>query len=249
MTFNAQDLSGRVALVTGASRGIGRAVARELARAGAHVGVGYRTGKAPAEQLCRTLADEGHRALAIGADVADPRALEDMVCTTEAGLGPVDIVVSNAGSVRRQSLAELDLESWDRTMHEHVRAAFVLAQRTVPGMQERRWGRIILMSSVAAFSGGIVGPHYTTAKAALIGLTHSLGAAFAKDGITVNAIAPALIETEALAELGTPADLARRIPAGRLGEPDEVAGLVLALVRNGFINGQTVGIDGGLHPR
>lgn len=249
MAYTEKELSGRVALVTGASRGIGRAVARQLARAGAHVAVGDRSGREPAEQLCRELTAEGHRALAVGADAADPVALESMVRTAEDGLGPVDIVVSNAGSVRRQSLAELDVETWDRTMHEHVRAAFVLARCTVPGMQERGWGRIILMSSVAAFSGGIVGPHYTTAKAALIGLTHSLGAALAKDGITVNAIAPALIETEALAGLGTPADLARRIPAGRLGEPDEVADLVLALVRNGFINAQTVGIDGGLHPR
>lgn len=249
MPFHERELSGRVALVTGGSRGIGRAVAQQLARAGVKVAIGYRSAQAPAEQLCRSLADEGHRALAVGADVADPAALDDMVRTTEAGLGPVDILVSNAGSVHRRSLAELDTDTWDRTMHEHVRAAFVLARRTIPGMQARGWGRIVLMSSVAAFSGGIVGPHYTAAKAALIGLTHSLGAAFAKDGITANAIAPALIETDALVELGTPADLARRIPAGRLGRPDEVADLVMALVRNGFINGQTVGIDGGLHPR
>jgi len=242
-------LNGRVALVTGASRGIGAAVARHLARSGVRVAVGYHHRREAAEALCRALAEEGRRAVAVGGDVADPRALEALVQATEQALGPVDIVVSNAGSVQSRSLEELDLADWDRTLNEHLRAAFLLARLTVPGMRERGWGRIVLMSSVAAFTGGLVGPHYTTAKAGLIGLTHALAPALAPHGITVNAVAPALIETPALDALGEASTLARRIPVGRLGHVDEVAHMVMSLLNNAYVTGQTVSVDGGLHPR
>jgi 3-oxoacyl-[acyl-carrier protein] reductase len=245
------DLSGRVALVTGASRGIGRAVAEALAGAGVKVAAGYRTGRDEAEGLAGEIRARGGAALPVGGDVADPAAIEAMVVAAREKLGPIDILVSNAGTARKRALEELSIEEWDATFHEHLRAAFLLAKRLAPGMRERRFGRILFMSSVAAFTGGIVGPHYTAAKAGLIGLMHSLAAGLAPHGVTVNAVAPALVETGALAGLDDPArgGLARRVPVGRLGRPEEVADLVLAVVRNPYITGQTFLVDGGVYPR
>ncbi len=244
-------LTGKVALVTGASRGIGRAVAAHLGLDGARVAVGYRRGRAEAEELCRWLEARGCEAMPVAGDVADPAAVETMVDAVEGGLGSVDVLVSNAGSVRRLTLDEVTVEAWDRTLDEHLRAAFLLARRVAPGMQRRRWGRVVLMSSVAAFTGGLVGPHYTAAKAGLIGLMRSLAASLAGDGVTVNAVAPGLIDTEAVHrlddELG--GGVSQRIPVGRLGRPEEVADLVSAIVHNAFMTGQTVLLDGGLHPR
>ncbi len=244
------DLQGKVALVTGASRGIGRSIATRLAEDGVRIAVGYHRGRRDAEELCRRIVEEGGEAVPVGGDVADPAAIEAMVDAVEAGLGPVDVLVSNAGSVRRRSLEELDVEEWQRTMDEHLRAAFLLARRVVPGMRRRHWGRLVFISSVAAFTGGLVGPHYTAAKAGLIGLARSLAGALAAEGVTVNAVAPALIATDAVHRLeeGLRKDLARRIPVGRLGRPDEVADMVAAVVRNPFMTGQTVRVDGGLRP-
>jgi 3-oxoacyl-[acyl-carrier protein] reductase len=184
-------------------------------------------------------------------DLTDPEALNRVVDETETKLGPIDILVSNAGSSRQQTLAELTLQTWDETMHEHLRAAFLLAQRVIPGMCARHWGRIVFISSVAAFNGGIVGPHYTAAKAGLIGLMHSLAISFASNGVTVNAVAPALIETDMLRELGmvTRRDLSQRVPVGRCGKSEEVADLVFAVLRNPYITGQTILVDGGVYPR
>ncbi len=244
------DLQGKVALVTGASRGIGRAIATRLAVDGVRIAAGYHRGRREAEELCAQLTDRGRDAVPVGGDVADPAAIDAMVDVVEERLGPVDVLVSNAGSVRRLSLEELDVEEWDRTMAEHLRAAFLLARRVVPGMRRRRWGRLVFISSVAAFNGGLVGPHYTAAKAGLIGLARSLALTLAPHGVTVNAVAPALIETEAVRRLDEDlrGELAERIPVGRLGRPDEVADLVAAVVRNSFMTGQSLLVDGGLCP-
>jgi 3-oxoacyl-[acyl-carrier protein] reductase len=245
------DLSGRMALVTGASRGIGAAIARRLAEVGADVAVGYASNRKAAEEQTTRISGMGRRAVAVGSDFSDPVALEEMAGIVEAELGSVDILISNAGIAPQQSLEEITVEDWDRVMAVNLRPAFLLAKRLAPGMRGREWGRMVFISSVAAFTGGIVGPHYTTSKAGLIGLVHALAGSLASHGVTVNAVAPALIEGgETL-----PGDeesrrlLTGRVPVGRLGSSEEVAEAVLALISNPFITAQTVSVDGGMHPR
>lgn len=245
------SLDGRVALVTGASRGIGAAIAEQLAGAGADVAVGYGSDTDAAEGIVDRIVSSGRKAVAVGGDVVDPAEVERMVDTVEAELGPVDILVSNAGIAPQQDLEEITVEDWDRVMDVNLRPAFLLAKRLVPGMRERGWGRVIFVSSVAAFTGGVVGPHYTASKAALVGLARSLASPLAPHGVTVNAVAPALVE-----DTGTlPGDedsrgqLAELIPVGRLGQPEEVASIVSAIVENPYITAQTVSVDGGMHPR
>ncbi|HEY6689476.1 MAG TPA: 3-oxoacyl-ACP reductase family protein [Rubrobacter sp.] len=245
------DLSGRVALVTGASRGIGAAIAKRLAEAGADVAVGYANDRTAAEEQTARISGMGRRAVAVGSDVSDPAGLEEMVGIVEVELGSVDILISNAGIAPQQSLEEITIEDWDRTMNVNLRPAFLLAKRLAPGMRGRKWGRMVFISSVAAFTGGIVGPHYTTSKAGLIGLARALAGPLAPHGVTVNAVAPALIEGgETLpGDEESRRQFAERVPVGRLGSTEEVAEAVLSLVFNPFITAQTISVDGGMHPR
>jgi len=173
------------------------------------------------------------------------------VTATEAELGPVDILISNAGAGARKRLEEISLEEWDETMHVNLRAAFLLAQRVTPGMRKRRWGRVIFISSVAAFTGGIVGPHYAASKAGLLGLMHSLAASLAPHGVTVNAVAPALIADTGMLPGGPEAerDLISHIPAGRLGKPEDVVEAIMMLIVNSYMTNQTILVDGGMYPR
>lgn len=245
------DLHGRVVLVTGASRGIGAAIARRLAEVGADVAVGYGSDRAAAEEQTASISGMGRRAVAVGGDVSDPAALEEMAGAVEAELGPVDVLISNAGIAPQQGLEEITAEDWDRVMDVNLRPSFLLAKRLAPAMRERQWGRIVFISSVAAFTGGIVGPHYTTSKAGLIGLARALAGPLAPHGVTVNAVAPALIEGgETLpGDEESRRQLAELVPVRRLGRPEEVAEAVLSLVSNPFITAQTVSVDGGMHPR
>jgi len=245
------DLDRRVALVTGASRGIGSAIAGRLAEVGVDVAVGYTNDRAAAEEQTARISRMGRRAMAVGSDVSDPSAVEEMVGKVEAELGSVDILISNAGIAPQQSLEEITVEDWDRVMDVNLRSAFLLAKRLAPGMHERKWGRMVFVSSVAAFTGGIVGAHYTTSKAGLIGLVHALAGPLAPHGVTVNAVAPALIEGgETLpGDEESRRQLAELVPVGRLGSPEEVAEAVLSLVSNSFITAQTVSVDGGMYPR
>ncbi len=166
----------------------------------------------------------------------------------EAALGPVDVLVANAGRGRPASYEDVDATAFDATLAINLRAPYLLARRVLVQMRGQRFGRVLFTSSVAAFTGGIVGPHYAASKAGLHGLTHYLASRVARDGVTVNAIAPALIESTAMLP-GDPGELADRIPVGRLGTPGEVADLALAMLRNGYLTNQVVSIDGGLHPR
>jgi len=245
------DLDRRVALVTGASRGIGSAIAGRLAEVGVDVAVGYTNDRAAAEEQTARISRMGRRAMAVGSDVSDPSAVEEMVGKVEAELGSVDILISNAGIAPQQSLEEITVEDWDRVMDVNLKSAFLLAKRLAPGMHERKWGRMVFVSSVAAFTGGIVGAHYTTSKAGLIGLVHALAGPLAPHGVTVNAVAPALIEGgETLpGDEESRRQLAELVPVGRLGSPEEVAEAVLSLVSNSFITAQTVSVDGGMYPR
>jgi 3-oxoacyl-[acyl-carrier protein] reductase len=156
--------------------------------------------------------------------------------------------VANAGLSRIQAFEEVTVEDFDELLAVNLRAPFLLAQRALPAMRERRFGRVLFMSSVAAFTGGIVGPHYAASKAGLHGLVHFLAARVARDGVTVNGLAPALVRETGMLP-GDPRELRDRVPVGRLGTPDEVADLALALLRNGYLTNQIVALDGGIHPR
>jgi len=243
-----RPLDGRVALVTGGSGGIGRALSRRLALAGAAVAVSYGANAAAAGEVVCELAGAGHRAVALGGDLRQAEAPEALVAGVEQALGPVDVLVANAGVSRPLEFDDIDLATWDETLAVNLRAPFLLARRTIPGMRARRWGRVLFVSSVAAFTGGLVGAHYAASKAGLHGLTHYLARRLAAYGVTVNAIAPALIAETGMLP-GDPGDLHRLVPVGRLGRPDEVADLALAVLTNAYLTNQVLSVDGGTHPR
>jgi 3-oxoacyl-[acyl-carrier protein] reductase len=237
----------RVALVTGGSGGIGQAIALALAARGAAVAVSYSQGREAAERVTAQITGQGGRAVALGADLGSATAPGELVTAAEAALGPVDLLVSNAGVGQRRTLEEVTAAEFDQTLAVNLRAPFLLAQRVLPGMRERGFGRALFVSSVAAFTGGIVGPHYASSKAGLHGLIHFLASRFAADAITVNGLAPALIADTGMLP-GEPADLARRVPVGRLGRPAEVADLALAILANPYVTNQVISVDGGTYP-
>jgi 3-oxoacyl-[acyl-carrier protein] reductase len=237
-------LGNRVALVTGASRGIGRAIALALARAGADVAVHCRSRKDDAADVERAIRGLGRRAVVIVADLLDPDAAEPLVAQAAERLGPLEILVNNAAVAQPRSLDELTPADWDLHLAVNLTAPFRLMRAALPGMRARRWGRIVNISSVAAEIGGVVGPHYAASKAGLQGLTRAYAAQLAREGVTVNAIAPALIDTEMIAD--NPRARPELLPVGRFGTAGEVAAVALMLATNGFITGQTIQVNGGL---
>ena len=243
MTSHPGSLQGRVALVTGASRGIGRATALALAKIGAAVAVNYKTHAQEALAVCREIKDMGGRAVAVQADVSIAVDVRRMVHQVEQQLGPVAVLVNNAGIARPQPLDQISERDWDEVLAVNLKSVFLVTQAVLPGMRAARWGRIINLSSVAAQTGGVVGPHYAASKAGIHGLTHSYAALLAKEGVTVNAIAPALIVTEMMRD--NPRATPALIPVGRFGTVDEVADVVVMLATNGYITGQTINVNGG----
>ncbi|HZJ63083.1 MAG TPA: SDR family NAD(P)-dependent oxidoreductase [Kofleriaceae bacterium] len=238
-------LDGRVAVVTGGSRGIGRGIALGLADSGADVVVNYRTRGEEAAAVVREIEALGRRAIAVGADVSRESEIDRLFADASAALGPIDVLVSNAGIANPATIDTLNLARWDEAIAVNLRSAFLVSTKVIPSMRSRRWGRIIYITSTAAQTGGIVGPHYAASKAGLIGLMHGYASWLARDGITVNAVAPALIETD----MTTASVKARtdRIPVGRLGRVEEVAGLVCEIAANSYITGQTFQVNGGLY--
>ena len=234
-------LSGQVALVTGASRGIGRAIAMALAREGAAGAVNYRNREADAREVCAEIEKPGGRAAIFPADVSIAAEVKRLVGDVERQLGPISVLVNNAGISRRKPISEITERDFDDMVTINLKSAFLVTQAVLPGMRQRRWGRIINVSSVAAQTGGVVGPHYASSKAGMIGLTHSYASLLVKEGITVNAIAPALIETEMIRDIANP----DRIPLGRFGTVEEVADIAVLLASNGYMTGQTVSVNGG----
>jgi len=231
-----EDLQGKVALVTGASRGIGRAIAVALARVGADVAVKFRHRSDAADRVCAEIEALGRRSIVIAADVSDSGEVARLVETTETGLGPIDILVNNAGVTRPQPLDEITERDWDDVLATNLKSMFLVTQAVLPRMRMRRWGRIINLSSVAAQLGGVVGPHYAASKAGIHGLTHSYAALLAKEGITVNAIAPALIETEMVTS--NPRARPDIIPVGRFGTVEETADVAVMLAATGTSPGR-----------
>jgi 3-oxoacyl-[acyl-carrier protein] reductase len=238
-----QDLSARVALVTGASRGIGAAVALMLAEAGAAVAVNYRDRAADAEVVVAKITSGGGRAIAVAADVSQSAAVTAMVERIARELGPIDILVNNAGIAIVRGVDELSESDFDRTIMVNLKSAFLCTQAVLSSMRARQWGRIVNITSGAARGAGAIGPHYNASKAGLEGLTRGYAARLVKEGITVNNVAPSLIETDMMKGR---TDLARNIPLGRMGRPEEVAQAVAMVIGNDYMTGQTIILNGGM---
>lgn len=243
--MTAAALAGRVALVTGGSRGIGRAVALALADAGADVAVNYVEQRDAANAVVEEITGRGRRAIAVGADVSDAAAVREMTGRVEGELGPIDLLVNNAGIALRRGLGELSEADFDRTIAVNLKSAYLCIEAVLPGMRRRGWGRIVQISSGAARGAGVVGPHYNASKAGMEGLMRGYAARLAPEGVTVNAVAPSLIFTDMTGDLGSRDP--SRIPVGRFGAPEEVAQAVVQVVTNAYMTGQTVQVNGGLH--
>jgi 3-oxoacyl-[acyl-carrier protein] reductase len=237
------SLRGRTALVTGGSRGIGAAICRALADAGADVAINYRERADAAKKLAAELRTKGVSATPLQADVSDGDAVAKMVAAVTAELGPIDLLVNNAGVAITRGVDDLTEADFDRTILVNLKSAVLCTQAVLPSMSMRKWGRIVNISSGAARGAGSIGPHYNASKAGMEGLTRGYAARLVKEGITVNAVAPSLIETDMMK--GQP-NLVSRIPLGRFGTADEVAKAVMLLVDNPYMTGQTIALSGGM---
>ena len=237
-------LAGRVALVTGGGRGIGKAISLALARSGCDVAVNYLSRDADANATAEAIRALGRRAVAVRGDVSSSADIRTMLSAVEAALGPVDVLVNNAGRLRIESLEQMSEESWNEMIQVNLSSVFLMTHAVLPGMRARRWGRIINLTSVAAQLGSTMGVHNAAAKAGVIAATKSYARLLAREGITVNAIAPALIATEMVA--ANPNIKPDMIPVGRFGDVDECADVAVLLAGNGYITGQTIGVNGGM---
>ena len=242
-----RELNGRVAVVTGGTRGIGRAIAESLAQGGARVAVVGRDADRAAAAAAE-LPGDGHAGFAC--DVADEAAVEQLVRNVEAQLGPIDILVNNAGITEDNLLIRITSDAWDRVLDTNLKAAFLLTRTCAKGMMRRRSGRIINVSSVVGLTGNKGQANYAASKAGLIGLTKAVAKELASRSVLCNAIAPGFIETDMTAALGEEArnTLLGQIALGRLGKPDEIAAAARFLAGPGasYITGQVLVVDGGM---
>jgi 3-oxoacyl-[acyl-carrier protein] reductase len=238
---NVVDLQGRVALVTGASRGIGRAIALALAERGAAVAVNFRARAEEADSAVAQIRSAGGRAMAVRANVSVSAQVNEMAARIESELGPVDVLVNNAGI----AITGMREEDFDLGIAVNLKSAFLCTEAVLPGMCARRWGRIVNISSGAARGPGLLGVVYNASKAGLEGLTRGYASRTAKDGVTVNAIAPGPTDTERGAPLKA-GGVEARIPVGRMGQAEDVAQATVMIVGNDFITGQTIAVNGGL---
>jgi len=239
------DITGRVAWVTGGSRGLGAAICVALARAGADVAVNYLSRETEAREVAGQVEATGRRALLVQGDVSQDSEVRRMATEVQEAFGPVEILVNNAGIIRPQKLEDITEADWDELVDVNLKSAFLCTQAVLTGMRAQRWGRIINISSLAAQIGGFVGPHYSAAKAGMLGLTHSYATILVKEGITANAVAPALVETDMVRN--NPLVSPNMVPVGRFGTPEEHADAVVMLARNGYITGQTLNVNGGMY--
>jgi 3-oxoacyl-[acyl-carrier protein] reductase len=241
--MTADSLRGRTALVTGGSRGIGAAISRALAEHGAAVAINFRERANDANNLAAQLRQTGAHVMVIAADVSERDALDKMVEAVKSELGPIDILINNAGIAITRGVDDLSEADFDRTISVNLKSAFLCTQAVLPMMRAKKWGRIVNISSGAARGAGSIGPHYNASKAGMEGLTRGYAARLVKEGITVNAVAPSLIETDMMKGQTT---LVGRIPLGRFGTADEVAKAVMLLVDNPYMTGQTIAMSGGM---
>jgi 3-oxoacyl-[acyl-carrier protein] reductase len=239
-------LKNKTALITGASRGIGKAIALAFAEEGINIAVNYRDKKKDADEVCRLIQTKGVKALPVQADVSEAKQVSAMIEKVERELGEINILVNNAGVSIRRKIEEVTEEDFDYMIKTNLKSTFLVTQAVLPKMRTNGWGRIIIISSVAAQTGGVVGLHYAASKAGQLGMMHFLARNLAVEGITVNAIAPAIIETEMMDQLSGINPSA--IPVGRFGKPEEIASAAVLILKNGYITNQTLNVNGGWHP-
>ena len=236
-------LHGRTALVTGGSRGIGAAIVRSLAQAGAAVAVNYRERAGEANALVDAIGEAGGRAIAVAADVSQSDAVARMVQRVKSELGSIGILINNAGVAITRDIQDISETDFDQTIAVNLKSVFLCTQAVLPMMRSKGWGRIVNISSGAARGAGSIGPHYNASKAGIEGLTRGYAARLVKEGITVNAVAPSLIETDMMKGQHS---LVSRIPVGRFGKAEEVAQAVMMLLDNPYMTGQTIAMSGGM---
>ncbi|WP_249226830.1 elongation factor P 5-aminopentanone reductase [Alicyclobacillus mengziensis] len=249
MFSTTRPLYGQTAIVTGASRGIGRSIAIALGRAGAHVVVNYLKSQAAAAEVVETILNLGSKAIAVQADVSSPEEVETLV-TASTSLGAPQILVNNAGISQSRLLLDTSLEEWDRMLKSNLTAPFLCTKAVLPYMLRSGYGRIVNISSIWGISGGSFEVAYSASKGGIIAFTKALAKEIGPSGITVNAVAPGAIETDMLQGLSQEEMLLlqARTPVGRLGHPDDVANAVVFLVspRTSYITGQVISPNGGL---
>ena len=241
--MSADSLRGRTALVTGGSRGIGAAISRALAEAGAAVAINYRERRDEAMKLAEDLRKTEVSVIIVQANVSLANTVSKMVDTAKSELGTIDILINNAGIAITRGIDDLSETDFDQTIATNLKSVFLCTQAVLPMMRVKKWGRIVNISSGAARGAGAIGPHYNASKAGVEGLTRGYAARLVKEGITVNAVAPSLIETDMMKGQE---NLVSRIPLGRFGKANEVAKAVMMLVDNPYMTGQTIAMSGGM---
>lgn len=243
------ELEGRTALVTGGAKGIGAACCLLLAKAGARVAVNYRSSGVAAQQLVTQIESDAGTAFACQADITSVEAVSSMVTSVEAELGPIDLLVNNAGIFDFLSHEETTLEQWQRTLDINLTGCYRVTWAVKAGMIKRRFGRIVNMSSISALRARPMSIAYAVSKAGMTALTKSLAEAVAEHNIRVNAVAPGLIDTEIIKDVDPQVreSIVANTPLGRLGQPDDIADIVLFLLsdRSRFMTGQTLVASGG----
>ena len=240
----------KVALVTGASRGIGRAIALSLASDGLAVAVHYDKSADSAAKVVSEITESGGTAIAFQGNLASPDVPADLVARVKSQLGTIDILVNNAAVMTDSSIAEMSDEMWDETIAVNLSAVFKLTRACIPAMVENKWGRIISISSQVAQTGSANHAHYSATKASLLGFTYSAAKELGASGITANVVLPGRIETDMISvrSVGRMDEWMSQTPLGRLGKPEEVAGVVtfLASVESSYITGAAINVNGGL---
>jgi 3-oxoacyl-[acyl-carrier protein] reductase len=235
------DFRGRIALVTGGSRGIGRATAIALGRAGANVAINFLTQEDAANEVALEIRNIGCNASIFQGDVSQSLEVDRMVAEISGKLGPIDILVNNAGQARRLSIDEVTEDDWEQTMSINLKSVFLVTRAVLPHMRAQKWGRIVNVSSGASMTGGSVGIHYSASKGGVDALSRAYASRLVKEGVTVNIVSPSLIDTDMIPDKL----VAQNIPMGRLGLPQECADAIVQAASNGFMTGQTIFLNGG----
>ena len=242
-------LEGKVAVVTGGSRGIGAEIAKVLARNGAQVAINYQNSSDKADEIVHEIEQEGGRAFAFQADVMVADTVHKFIEEVLARYGKIDILINNAGITRDKTFRKMSIEEWEEVINVNLNSVFNTTSEVINHMMEQKYGRIINISSIIGQSGGFGQTNYAASKAGLLGFTKSLALETARNGITVNSICPGFIETEMVAAMpeNVKESIIAKVPMRRLGQTDEVADTVLFLIKSSYITGQEINVNGGLY--